>query len=137
MLRFTLNRLFFILFVFVLSCPFGAQKDEKARHRAFEPLSPLARELPPAISLVRRPLAVSSLSAVRRALRNSLRAAMQGKLYPHFAHTVLAQWPAYGRALHSLTYSAGLFRKLLLLSLIHCKSNVLLKTLMCNNETIN
>ena len=35
-IQLTLNLLLFILFVVVLSCPFGAQKDQKARHKVYK-----------------------------------------------------------------------------------------------------
>ncbi|MBQ8256945.1 MAG: hypothetical protein IJY98_03380, partial [Bacteroidaceae bacterium] len=54
-------------------------------------------------------LAAASLSVADRVLRNSLRAAIQDNLYPHYAHTVLAQWPVGNRPFRYDFNGAGSF----------------------------
>ena len=60
-----------------------------------------------ATSFGRRKLATTILSAVCRVLRNSLRAAIQDNLYPHYTQTILTQWPANDRPLRCDLDSAG------------------------------
>ena len=75
-----------ILLVLIFRTFCATESTKELGTRAHHPLTPLVRELPQwAISLIRRSLAVSSLSAGSRVLRNALRVAILRKCNCHTA----------------------------------------------------